>query len=85
LARKKSGQPLQISKIVEIQKYLNSYTLEERTNLLQLNPDRTDVIIPATEIYLAVMRAAKAKTILVPDVGMKDGMVQMLYEKKVKE
>lgn len=82
LARKKSGQPIMISKIEDVQKYLNSYTLEERINLLQLNPDRADVIIPASEIYLAVMRAAKAKKIIVPDVGMKDGMVQILYERK---
>lgn len=82
LSQKKTGQPVPIGKIEEIQKYLHSYTLEERINFLQLNPDRADVIIPASEIYLAAMRAARAKTIVVPDVGMKDGMIQMLYEKK---
>jgi exopolyphosphatase/guanosine-5'-triphosphate,3'-diphosphate pyrophosphatase len=81
LAKKKSGKPISLAKVLEIQKYLNSYTLEERINLLQLNPDRADVIIPASEIYVAVMRAAGAGSITVPDAGMKDGMMQVLYER----
>ncbi|MDQ3392896.1 MAG: phosphatase [Bacteroidota bacterium] len=84
LAKKKTGQPVSLLKILEIQKYLNSYTLDERINLLQLNPDRADVIIPASEIYVAVMRAAGAGKITVPDAGMKDGMMQVLYERNKK-
>ncbi len=44
LAKKKSGQAVSLSKILEIQKFLNSYTLDERINLLQLNPDLDEVI-----------------------------------------
>jgi len=84
MAKKKSNQPVALTKILEIQKYLNSYTLDERINILQLNPDRADVIIPASEIYVAVMRAAGASKIIVPDAGMKDGMMQILYERNKK-
>lgn len=84
MAKKKSNQPVSLTKILEIQKYLNSYTLDERINLLQLNPDRADVIIPASEIYIAVMRVAGANKIIVPDSGMKDGMMQVLYERNNK-
>lgn len=84
LAKKRSGTFIPIEKVEEIQKYLRSYSLEERINLLQLNPDRADVIIPASEIYLAVMKAAGATKIMVPDAGMKDGMMKILYEKNKK-
>jgi exopolyphosphatase/guanosine-5'-triphosphate,3'-diphosphate pyrophosphatase len=50
-------------------------------NKLQLNPDRADVIVPATDIYLSAMKWAHAEEIIVPDVGLKDGIIQMLYEK----
>ena len=58
---------------------VRGYSLEERINDLQLNPDRADVIIPASEIYIAVMEWAKAKNIIVPEVGLKDGIMQHLY------
>jgi exopolyphosphatase/guanosine-5'-triphosphate,3'-diphosphate pyrophosphatase len=34
------------------------YSVEERTTVLGLNPDRADVIVPAAKIFLAVMKNA---------------------------
>lgn len=75
---------IQIDKIKEIQKFLESFTYEERINKLNLNPDRADVIIPASKIYLAAMTAANSKKMIVPDVGLKDGLMQVLYKKNKK-
>lgn len=72
---------IQIDKIKEIQEYLESFTYEDRINKLNLNPDRADVIIPASKIYLAAMAAANSKKMIVPDVGLKDGLMQVLYKK----
>lgn len=65
------------------QSYLKTLSTEERIYKLRLNPDRADVIVPASNIYLAAMRAADADRILVPDIGLKDGIMQMLYEKHI--
>lgn len=81
LSGKVPGDKLGISKLKETQKFVRDMTMDERINELQLNPDRADVIIPASEIYIAVMEWAKAKNILVPDVGLKDGIMQYLYER----
>ena len=70
-----------MSKIHEVLGNLESYTYEERINILNLNPDRADVIIPAAEIYMSVMKWAGIKQILVPRVGMVDGIIQLLIEK----
>lgn len=75
---------INVYKIEEVQKELSSYTLEERINVMMLNPDRADVILPACDIYLSVMKWANAKDILVPDVGLKDGLLQLLYERQMK-
>ncbi|MCH6200463.1 phosphatase [Aquiflexum sp. LQ15W] len=77
----KNNRTLGIEKIKEVQSYLESYSYEERINKLNLNPDRADVIIPASKIYLAAMSAASSKKMVVPDVGLKDGMMQVLYKK----
>jgi exopolyphosphatase / guanosine-5'-triphosphate,3'-diphosphate pyrophosphatase len=81
LAKKKPGQALPIKKVKDIRKMVEGYTIEQRIYELQMNPDRADVIIPATNIYLKVMEWAHAGSILVPDVGLKDGILLHLLEK----
>jgi exopolyphosphatase/guanosine-5'-triphosphate,3'-diphosphate pyrophosphatase len=78
---KKNVRLIGIEKIKEVQAYLESFSYEYRINKLNLNPDRADVIIPASKIYLAAMSAAASKKMVVPDVGLKDGMMQVLYKK----
>ena len=85
LAKKKPGQALPIKKVKEIRNMIESHTMDQRIYDLQMNPDRADVIVPATGIYLQVMEWAKAKSILVPDVGLKDGILLHLFEKNVSQ
>lgn len=77
----KNKRYLSLDKILEIQEYLESFTYEDRVNKLNLNPDRADVIIPASKIYTAAMSAAAAKKMMIPDVGLKDGLIQVMYKK----
>jgi exopolyphosphatase/guanosine-5'-triphosphate,3'-diphosphate pyrophosphatase len=80
LARLKPGKTMSLRKIRELRTMVAGYSLEERIYKLQMNPDRADVIIPASDIYLKVMEWAHATTILVPEVGLKDGVMLHLYE-----
>jgi exopolyphosphatase / guanosine-5'-triphosphate,3'-diphosphate pyrophosphatase len=61
--------------------FVKKYSVEERINILMLNPDRADVIVPASEIYLSAMKWGGATKMIVPDVALKDGMIQILYQK----
>ncbi len=61
--------------------FVRSFTYEERVNKLRLNTDRADVIVPAASIYLTAMELAGCETIFVPDLGLKDGIIQMLHER----
>ena len=81
MSQEKDGAPLSFSKLKDIYNYLNSYSLKDRIMVLDLNQDRADVIIPACEIYMAVMKWAEIKQIYVPRVGMVDGIIQILIEK----
>ena len=57
-----------------------SLTNKERIINYQLNPDRSDVIIPACEIFLDIIDITGSKKIYVPKTGLSDGIVRNLYE-----
>jgi exopolyphosphatase/guanosine-5'-triphosphate,3'-diphosphate pyrophosphatase len=82
LANKKSkkSKSMTLAEVTQVQDEVSAMSMDERMNNLMLNPDRADVIIPAAEIYLHVMRKAKSKKIIVPDVGLKDGMIETLFD-----
>ncbi len=84
MADGKDNTPLTYVKLRSIYLYLNSFSLKDRINVLGLNQDRADVIIPASEIYLSVMKWAGVKQIFVPRVGLVDGIIQLLIDKNFK-
>ncbi|TSD66850.1 exopolyphosphatase [Inquilinus sp. KBS0705] len=81
LSKEKDNAPLSYAKLKDLYNYLSSFSLKDRINVLGLNQDRADVIIPACEIYLTVLKSANIKHIYVPTVGMVDGIIQTLIEK----
>lgn len=80
LADEKGTKPLSFNKLKSLYEYLNSFSLKERINVLGLNNDRADVIIPACEIFLNVMKWGSVKNIVVPRVGLVDGIIQTLID-----
>jgi len=61
-------------------KHLKSFSLEERIEQLGLRPDRADVIVPAAEVYLFITNIIQSDSILVPKIGLADGLVHKLYQ-----
>jgi len=53
---------------------------EERIMTYQLNPDRADVIVPACEIFLQIIKITGTQKIFVPKTGLSDGIVRGLYD-----
>ena len=75
----KDNRPITYLAMSSIYNKLNSLTYEERIIQLGLNPDRSDVIILAAEIFLKTLRWSGAKVIYVPKMGLSDGMIRELY------
>ena len=80
---KKLGKPLSYIYLSAYYERLNSLTFDERITELDMNPDRADVVIPATRIYLSAMKWSKAKNIFVPKIGLSDGIIKSLYNEKI--
>lgn len=83
LSQEKESNPLSYTKLKALYTYLNSFSLKDRINILGLNQDRADVIIPAAEIFLNIMKWAAIKNVYVPKVGLVDGIIQVLIEKNL--
>ena len=81
----KDGKPILLKSIKKIYSELNEHTLKERITKLGLRPDRADVIIPAANIFISVMKWSGIKNLYVPQVGLSDGIIHLLYEKQKKQ
>lgn len=81
---KKENNNISYSKLKGIYEMLNSYTYNERVEVLSLKPDRADVIVHAAKIFITIMKTAEMETIFVPQIGLSDGIVHDLYEKQNK-
>lgn len=83
MSNEKDDMPLTYLKLKTMYNELNSYSLKERITVMKLNQDRADVIIPACEIYLTLMKWTGIKQIYVPKVGMVDGIINLLIEENL--
>ncbi|MBP3943915.1 exopolyphosphatase [Sphingobacteriaceae bacterium WQ 2009] len=83
LLNEKEDKPISLQKMRTLYAFLSSYSLKDRIAVLGLNEDRADVIIPAAQIFLAVMKAGHLKQIQVPRVGLVDGVIQTLIKRNL--
>lgn len=75
----KEGRPLSLIKLNSLYTELSNLTYEERILKWELNTDRSDVIIPAIQIYLKALQWSGASEIFVPKIGLSDGMIKVMY------
>ena len=57
---------------------LEKLSIEERIIQYQLKPDRADVIVPAAKIFNFIMGKAAIENLIVPKVGLGDGMIHYM-------
>ncbi len=82
LSKRKDGKPLSLELLRDYYKELNNVSFIDRINIYKLREDRADVIVPALQIYINVMRWAGATEIYVPRIGLADGLIQHLWGKQ---
>jgi len=85
IANEKMDKPMSYAKLKAIYQYLSSYSLKDRIHVLGLKQDRADVIIPAAEIFLTIMKVGHLKNIVAPRVGLVDGIIQTLIDSNLGE
>ncbi len=82
MAEVKEGIPLTYDYLKSQYDFLKGLTYDQRMDDLGLNPDRADVIVPATRIYLSAMKWSGAEEIYVPKIGLADGTIRYICKEK---
>lgn len=80
LLRKKEGKSISLKRLNKLYDFLADFSVENRIKLLNLRPDRADVIVLALEVFMRIMEWADIKKIYVPQIGLADGLIHVLYE-----
>jgi exopolyphosphatase/guanosine-5'-triphosphate,3'-diphosphate pyrophosphatase len=50
-----------------------------------IKKDRAEVIVPAIQIYMNLFKWCGIEQILVPKIGLADGLIQHLYDQVLKD
>lgn len=79
MSKKKEGKPLSAELLKDYYREFSACTLQERIKIYNLREDRADVILPALLIYIQIMKWADINEILVPKIGLADGLIQHLH------
>lgn len=80
MSEKKNGKSVSYKKLKLLAEKIESYNYNQRIQVLGLHVDRADVIVPASKIVLAVMKTACIDEMIVPQIGLADGLIHELYE-----
>jgi exopolyphosphatase/guanosine-5'-triphosphate,3'-diphosphate pyrophosphatase len=68
----------------KVRNHLRFFSYDDRITKLGLKPDRADVIMPALKIYMSVMKWGGIRSIAVPQIGLADGMVRIMYRQHLR-
>lgn len=79
--KERTKESLKVATLSSLYKRLSALTVEQRMIEFDLRPSRADVIVPAAQLFLMVASIIKADTILVPTVGLADGIINEMVEK----
>jgi len=83
LSGRTEGKPISFIYLNAQYQFLKNMIYEDRISELSLNPDRADVIIPATKIYLSAMKWSNSRKIFVPKIGLSDGIIKSLHNNSI--
>jgi len=81
LAKTRKNTKLSVQKLEELNDTLKQFTVDELITNYKMKPDRADVITYAGDIYVTVAKGVGATHIIVPTMGLADGIIHMLYMK----
>jgi exopolyphosphatase / guanosine-5'-triphosphate,3'-diphosphate pyrophosphatase len=79
ISKRKPGKPLTAEMLRDYYKEMGPLSVQDRIHRYGFREDRADVIVPALQIYTSVMRWANIQEIQVPQIGLADGLIKLLY------
>ena len=75
----KHMEPISLHKLKNLREELDTASVKDRVINFQLKPDRVDVIVPALDIYLYILNTLGSDNVVVPKIGLADGIIYDMY------
>jgi len=85
LITEKKSQIISFNELYAKFQEMNLLTVDELSRYYGLNEDRADVIVPAATIYIRALKPTNVQKIIIPKVGLREGILQTLYSKHRKK
>jgi len=85
LLGKRGSETIQTHELKALSSDLRSLTLSKRIAKYQLKSDRADVIVPASKIFLKILKQLKSPELSVPKIGLADGMIHQMHIKNAEK
>lgn len=79
--KRQSDKRITLAELDKLVETLGNLTVEERVKTFKLKPDRADVILPAAIVLQTIAHEARVKEILIPNVGLKDGVLRDMAQR----
>jgi exopolyphosphatase/guanosine-5'-triphosphate,3'-diphosphate pyrophosphatase len=79
LSKRKDGKSIQLELLRSYHREMSLLSVEDRMRYFNLRADRADVIVPALLIYTQIMKWAMIDEMIVPKIGIVDGLIQHLF------
>ncbi|MBL7765210.1 MAG: exopolyphosphatase [Chitinophagaceae bacterium] len=80
MSKRKPGKPLPLEALKDFYKEMQPLSVADRIHQYGFREDRADVIVPALQVYIQVMRWAGITDIMVPQIGLADGLIHLLHQ-----
>ena len=81
IAGTRIGKPLSTKKLNSIIRKLEKMSDKEKLLNYRLNPDKLDIIVPASKVYKFLIDKLNLSQIEVPKIGLSDGIISELINK----
>lgn len=82
LLNRNSVSSMTVFELNEVIEHLLAMSVKERVQFLRLRPDRADVIVPAGLVVHTIMRKIPCELLVMPQVGLREGILAQLASKK---
>ncbi|MCQ2229458.1 MAG: Ppx/GppA family phosphatase [Bacteroidales bacterium] len=83
--RERKNDQMTVSSLATTLSTLSALSVERRMEQFDLREDRADVIVPAAQLFAMVAEASRADVIVVPTVGLADGIINELADNVFEE
>jgi exopolyphosphatase/guanosine-5'-triphosphate,3'-diphosphate pyrophosphatase len=81
----KANDSLSLLEIEKLQAELAPLSLTERMKRFSIKEERADVLVPALDIYIYILKELNIRTLQVPNIGLSDGMIYAMHKEELEK